>query len=85
MNEKVISLYGQLTGERQVLENAVSAMADWSEKVKAGEVVGVVVIGVYADGCSGYTCSGLLGRYNTLGAMDMAHREVIDLIRASDK
>lgn len=84
MSEKVISLWGQPTGEPQVMESAVSTMAEWSEKVGSGEVVAVVVVGIFKDGMAGYTCAGLIGGYSILGALDMARQDVIDVNRASE-
>jgi len=85
MNEKVISLYGQLTGERKVVESAVGAIADWSAKVQSGEAVAVVVVGIYHDGLAGYTVAGKLGGYSVLGAMEMARQYIIDINKAAEK
>ena len=77
----VHSLWGQPTGERKAEPDVIKALEGWLEKAKSGEIVGVCVTAIYADGLAGYGLSGQMGGYAILGAIEQAKSVIVDINR----
>ena len=81
---EVVSLFGQPTGERVPSKVAVEVLEDWLAKAKAGECIGVCVVGIYADGLSSYSLAGRIGGFSMLGALQVAEAEIVEIVRGED-
>lgn len=80
--EKVVALYGGPTGERKVNDKAVAVFEKAMEAVQSGEVIGVAIVNLHADGLASYSIGGTLGRHSMLGAMKMAKFDIIKILEA---
>lgn len=76
----VKSLYGGPTGQPQRNELAVQVLSEMLEKAEAGEIVGVVIAGLYHDGLAGFRTGGMVGGYSLLGALEMAKADLIEVL-----
>jgi hypothetical protein len=73
----VIGLFGNPTGERTVVESAVSAANDLNEMVQSGEVIGFALVKLHCDGASSWTTAGRIGGYSMIGGLEFAKQHVM--------
>lgn len=81
MADKVVSLRGGPTGVPEQNAACISVLESWLEMARSGEVVGVAMAGLSADGCGRYAVAGLVGGYSMLGALEIARDELVKVIR----
>jgi hypothetical protein len=81
---KVHSLYGAVTGERQVVQSAVEALREMLEMAEAGELIGFAGAYLTHDGCGCYQVAGRVGGYSTLGALETAKSHLVEINRGED-
>ena len=81
MGEKVVALHGGPTGEARPNEACIRTLEAFLEMARSGEIVGVTMAGLSADGCARYALGGVLGGYSIIGAIEMARTELIELAR----
>lgn len=77
----VASLFGGPTGVPEVNETCVARLEEWLEMARSGEIVGVAVVALCADGASRYAVSGKVGGHGMIGALEVAKAELIDVAR----
>lgn len=78
---KVISLHGGPTGEREVSQTCVEALEELLEQAKSGEVVGIVVASVHHDSVSSFDIAGNVVLAPMIGAMEIAKHHLLMLGR----
>jgi hypothetical protein len=67
----VKSLWGGPTGVPERNEMAVEVAEAFAEKVRSGEIIGAIVIGLHSDGLASYQLGGRIGGYGLIGAAEV--------------
>ena len=80
---EVVAIFGGPTGEPKPNENTIATLESYLEMAKAGEIIGVAVVALCADGLSRYNIGGFIGGYSMLGALDVCKSDVMDTVRQS--
>lgn len=78
---KVIAIHGGPTGQPEPNEKTIQVLESWLEMAKSGEIIGVAMAGLCADGYSRYSLAGFIGGYSMLGALDVAKAEILGIVR----
>lgn len=81
MTERIVSLHGKPTGQREVSKVCVDALRDLLERAQAGEVVGVGLAALHCDGEASYHLCGRVGGYSMQGAVEMVRADLVDINR----
>jgi hypothetical protein len=81
VSENVASLFGGPVGLRETNETCIAVLEDWLAKAKAGEIVGVALVGLCYDNLSLYSIGGKVGGYSMLGGLEMAKQDLIECNR----
>lgn len=68
-DKRVLSLFGGVTGQREVDADTVEVLEDLLERAKSGEIVGVVAVNVNFDGTVGRWYAGDVNNHSTVGAL----------------
>ena len=82
--EKVVSLWGHPTGEREVYDGAVAVVQEALPEVESGEVIGVVIVKLHHDGLCSYQVGGRVGGYSMIGGLHVATDDVMRVVRELD-
>jgi len=77
MTAKVESLWGGPTGEARPNKKAIKALEETLEAARSGEVIGVTIIKTHKDELAGFECSGWVGQYSHIGALETAKAHLI--------
>ncbi|RJL08419.1 hypothetical protein [Paracoccus siganidrum] len=81
MADNVTAIFGGPTCQPEPSETCIQQLEYWLEMARSGEVVGVAIGGICADGLSRYGIGGRVGGYSMLGALEMARTELVEVIR----
>lgn len=77
MSGVVASLFGGPTGEPCRNEGCVSVLRDALTRAENGDVVGVVVVRMHADGLASCEAAGPCASYNVIGGLEVAKAALI--------
>ena len=81
---KVTAIFGGPAGVPEVSKYCVELLEEWLEMAKAGEIVGVVLVGLCHDKLSRYAIGGHCGGYSLVGCLEIAKTDLIDMNRSSE-
>lgn len=81
---KVIALNGGPTGLPEINQAAVSALEEWLEAARSGQIVGLVMVGLGHDAKAQWEIAGMVGGYGMIGALDIAKSDLVDLARGNE-
>lgn len=77
----VVAIFGGPTGQPEPNTNTIEALESYLEMARSGQIIGVVIIGLCADGLSQYNVGGYVGGYSMLGALEVAKMDMLEVIR----
>ena len=83
--DNVTALHGEVMQTGRPHEGCVKALRELLARAEAGEVVGIVCASLHSDNLASYTLAGLIGPYSLNGAIDLAHDELRDRMKAAQR
>ena len=72
MSDNVISLTGELTGQKEVVESTVEQLETLLEAAKSGQIVGIAYATLEYDRTACFGVVGRVGGFSMVGALDAA-------------
>lgn len=78
----VTSLHGAVVPDGEPNPNCVAKLEELLERAKAGDVTGIALAALHSDNTASTAVVGNVGPYSLLGAVDMARRDLQDIMKA---
>lgn len=78
---KIVSLFGDTVAQKSPNQACIDMLESYLELARSGETIGAVVVALQHDASANWSCCGMIGGYSLLGAMDVAHSHLRDMIR----
>ena len=78
---EVIAIFGGPTGQPEPNTNTIDVLEKYLEMARSGEIIGVAVAALCADGLARYHIGGMIGGYSMLGALEVCRADVLDVVR----
>lgn len=77
---KIVSIFGGTIPQKVPNQACIEMLESYLELARAGEAIGAVVVALHHDGSANWACCGMIGGFALLGAMDVAHTHLRDMI-----
>lgn len=81
MAENVIPINGGPTGLPEPNANCIRALEEWLAMARAGEIVGVSLVGLTFSGGGCWAVAGKVGGFSMLGALEIIRAELVAVER----
>lgn len=80
--DNVASLHGGEIMRGTPNAGCVAKLRELLERAEAGDITGIVCAALHSDVTASYSIAGCVGPYSLAGAVDMAHAELIGIMKA---
>lgn len=77
---KVVAIHGGPTGEPEPNEQAIAVLESYLEMARSGEIIGVALAALCADGLARYSLGGFIGGYSMIGALEICKMDVMQVV-----